>query len=281
MLHYPPLNPVALKVPAVHLGGMTLGPLAIHWYGVMYALAFFIGYYVIQAIGEKKQMGLSSKLLGDLVSDIMLGVIVGGRLGYVLFYGFSYYLTRPMEIFAIWQGGMSFHGGAIGTAICCYLFCRKNKIGFLQLADIVIPAVPIGLGLGRLGNFINAELWGRPSGMPWAMVFPTDPMQLPRHPSQLYELGLEGIALFLILWFFTRRPHPNGAAFGLFLACYGCFRFFIEFFRNPDAQLGFVLGHLSMGQLLSVPMVLIGIGIMVWGYQKQKQPQPAPAPEQG
>nr|HBN07607.1 prolipoprotein diacylglyceryl transferase [Cyanobacteria bacterium UBA8530] len=232
----------------------------------------FIGYFIIRSIAKRKELPLEEPALGDLVTNIMIGVILGGRLGYILFYGLSDYLKHPLEIFALWHGGMSFHGGAIGTFIAVWLFCRKRGIPFLRLADTAIPAVPVGLALGRLGNFINAELWGRPSGMPWAMVFPTDPQGLPRHPSQLYEFGLEGGLLFLILWFFSRRPSPDGATFGLFLVCYGAFRFFAEFFRNPDVQLGLVLGPLSMGQVLCLPMVAIGGALLVWAYRKKSVP---------
>lgn len=268
MISFPPLSPVAIQAPALSLFGHRVGPLSIHWYGVMYALAFFIGYFVIRAIARRKQLPLSDADLGDLITNLMVGVILGGRLGYIVFYGLSTYLKNPLEIFAIWHGGMSFHGGAIGTVLAGWLFCRKHGLRFLQLADTVIVAVPLGLALGRLGNFINAELWGRPSGMPWAMVFPTDPSRLPRHPSQLYEFGLEGILLFLLLWFFSRRPRPDGATFGLFLIGYSAFRFIVEFFRNPDPQLGLVLGPLSMGQLLSIPMVLLGLAFMLSAYLK-------------
>ncbi|HEY9765006.1 MAG TPA: prolipoprotein diacylglyceryl transferase [Chroococcales cyanobacterium] len=278
MLSFPPFNPIALSLPAFRLplSSHQIGPLSIHWYGVMYGLAFFIGYFVIRAIARRKGLPLAESELGDLVTNIMIGVILGGRLGYILFYGLSGYLKNPLEIFAIWHGGMSFHGGAIGTFLAGWLFCRKRGLPFLRLADTVIPAVPIGLGLGRLGNFINAELWGRPSGMPWAMVFPTDPLSLPRHPSQLYEFGLEGVFLFLILWFFSRRSTPDGAAFGLFLVCYGTFRFCAEFFRNPDAQLGLILGPFSMGQILCLPMVAIGIALWIWTYLKKRAPALSP-----
>jgi phosphatidylglycerol:prolipoprotein diacylglycerol transferase len=287
MLTHPQIDPVALRIPfdgqplqlpfSLPLIGDTFGPLAIHWYGVMYGLAFIIGYFVVKALARRRAMGLSDSDVMDFVTYIVLGVVLGGRLGYILFYGLSSYLQNPAEILAVWKGGMSFHGGAIGSVLAGWLYCRKRGLSFWQMADITVVTVPIGLGLGRLGNFINAELWGRQTDLPWAMVFPTtDPLQLPRHPSQLYELGLEGFVLFAMVWFYARRNPPTGSVFGLFLMGYGVFRFFVEFFRNPDAHLGTVLGPFSMGQLLSFPMVLVGIALMVWAYRK-KTPVPAAA----
>ncbi|MNL32119.1 Prolipoprotein diacylglyceryl transferase [compost metagenome] len=208
---------------------------------------------------------------------LIMGVILGGRLGYILFYNLKDYLAHPLEILAVWHGGMSFHGGLVGTILAGWYYCRKHKLKFLEMADIVMVAVPLGLGLGRLGNFINAELWGRPSDLPWAMVFPTDPLGLPRHPSQLYEFGLEGIVLFLLLFFMsTRRPKP-GVLMGTFLIGYGAIRFSLEFLRNPDPQLGFVIGNLSMGQLLSVPMVVGGAALIAWVLNRKEGASSAPA----
>jgi len=280
MLTHPQFDPVALRIPfdgqplqlpfSLPLIGDTFGPLAIHWYGLMYGLAFIIGYFVVKALARRREMGLTDSDVMDFVTYIVLGVVLGGRLGYILFYGLSSYLQNPAEILAVWKGGMSFHGGAIGAILAGWLFCRKQKISFWQMADITVVTVPIGLGLGRLGNFINAELWGRQTDLPWGMVFPTtDPLMLPRHPSQLYELGLEGIVLFTMVFFFARRNPPTGSVFGLFLAGYGVFRFFVEFFRNPDAHLGTVLGPFSMGQVLSFPMVLVGIALIVWAYRRK------------
>ncbi len=253
MLQYPPLNPVALQ----------LGPLKIHWYGIMYGLGFILTYFIVRSQTRRRQL-MSDSDVADFIMYLIMGVILGGRVGYILFYNFKEYLAHPLEIFAVWNGGMSFHGGLLGTILAGWLYCRKMKLNFLELADIVMVAVPLGLGLGRLGNFINAELWGRPTDVPWAMVFPTDPLQLPRHPSQLYEFGLEGVVLFGILFGMSRLRLPNGVLLGTFLTGYGLSRFIVELFRNPDAQLGFVLGQLSMGQLLSVPMVIIGIALVVW-----------------
>lgn len=280
MLTHPQFDPVALRIPfdgqplqlpfSLPLIGDSLGPLAIHWYGIMYGLAFIIGYFVVKALARRREMGLTDSDVMDFVTYLVIGVVLGGRLGYILFYGLSSYLQNPAEILAVWKGGMSFHGGAIGTILAGWLYCRQRGLSFWKMADITVVTVPIGLGLGRLGNFINGELWGRQSDLPWAMVFPTtDPMQLPRHPSQLYELGLEGFVLFAMVYFFARRNPPTGSVFGLFLAGYGVFRFFVEFFRNPDAHLGTVLGPFSMGQVLSFPMVVVGVALMIWAYRKQ------------
>jgi phosphatidylglycerol:prolipoprotein diacylglycerol transferase len=287
MLTYPQFDPVALRIPfdgqplqlpvPLPLIGDTLGPLTVHWYGVMYGLAFIIGYFVVKALAKRRELGLSDSDVMDFVTYLVLGVVLGGRLGYILFYGLSSYIQNPAEILAVWKGGMSFHGGAIGTVLAGWLYCRKRGLSFREMADITVVTVPIGLGLGRFGNFINAELWGRQTDVPWAMVFPTDPLQVPRHPSQLYELGLEGIVAFALLWIYFRTRPPVGSVFGLWLASYGAFRFFIEFFRNPDAHLGFVLGPLSMGQVLSFPMILVGIGLMVWAYRQPKHVAPAAA----
>jgi len=264
MLQYPPLNPVAL----------SLGPVKVHWYGVMYGLGFILTYFIVRSQTRRRQL-MSDSDVADFIMYLIMGVILGGRVGYILFYNFMEYLAHPLEIFAVWHGGMSFHGGLIGTIVAGWLYCRKMKLNFLEMADIVMVAVPLGLGLGRLGNFINAELWGRPTNVPWAMVFPTDPLGLPRHPSQLYEFGLEGIVLFTLMFVLSRLRLPNGTLLGTFLMGYGLSRITIEFFRNPDAQLGFVFGPFSMGQLLSVPMVLIGLGLVLWVSMRARRPAPA------
>jgi phosphatidylglycerol:prolipoprotein diacylglycerol transferase len=252
------LNPVA-----VHLG-----PLQIHWYGVMYALAFIIGYFLLCYLAEKRQLPLDRDAVAELVLYLVAGVLFGGRLGYVLFYNLPYYLDHPAEVIAVWDGGMSFHGGMIGVIVGGVLFARKTGIGFLHLADLVVPVVPVGLFLGRIGNFINGELWGRPSNLPWAMIFPRAPlvhgMMVPRHPSQLYEAALEGLVLFAILWTVVRKRPPDGVLVGTFLTFYGLFRCFAEFFRQPDPQLGYIGGVITMGQILSIPMIIIGIAIIIW-----------------
>jgi len=258
------LNPVL-----VHLG-----PLQIHWYGVMYALAFIIGYYLIRYLAPKRRVPLDANGVADLTLYLVAGVLLGGRLGYVLFYNLPYYLRHPAQIVAVWDGGMSFHGGLIGVIVAGLLFSWKSRIPFWSLTELVVPVAPVGLFLGRIGNFINGELWGRPSNVPWAMIFPRAPLvhgiMVPRHPSQLYEAILEGLVLFTILWILAQKPRPHGLLLGTFLIFYGLFRCFVEFFRQPDPQLGYIGGFITMGQILSIPMVLIGIGLIVWAVRRSR-----------
>jgi phosphatidylglycerol:prolipoprotein diacylglycerol transferase len=253
MLPYPSINPVLIKI----------GPLQIRWYGLMYLLGFLGAYFLITRQPKARSLGLVGARLQDLIFYLAIGLIVGARLGYVLFYQFSNlgdYIRHPIEIFAIWHGGMSFHGGLLGTLLAGLLFCRRRKLPFWATADCVIVTAPVGLGLGRIGNFINGELFGRPSSVPWAMVFP-EGGPLPRHPSQLYEAGLEGLVLFLILWKLKDIDLKPGGLVCSFLAFYGVFRFFLEFFREPDPQIGLILGFLSMGQILCLTMVLAALGL--------------------
>ncbi|TXT25018.1 MAG: phosphatidylglycerol:prolipoprotein diacylglycerol transferase [Gallionellaceae bacterium] len=258
MLIHPQFDPVAIR----------LGPLAVHWYGLMYLLGFLLFLW----LGRKRLQGMNrpgwdGRFLDDLLFYGVLGVVLGGRLGEVLFYHPSYYLAHPLEIFAVWQGGMSFHGGFLGVLIAMALFAHKRKLQWLSLMDFVAPLVPMGLGAGRIGNFINAELWGRPASVPWAMVFPNVD-HTPRHPSQLYEFALEGVALFALLWLYSAKPKPVGATSGLFLVGYGSFRFLAEFTRNPDDGIfGLMTFGVSMGQWLSLPMVLAGAVMMVWAHR--------------
>jgi phosphatidylglycerol:prolipoprotein diacylglycerol transferase len=249
MLEFPEISPTIFK----------LGSLEVRWYGLFYILAFFIGIIFYKKLLPKRDVKLSQQNYDNLLFQLMLGVILGGRLGYVLFYNLGYYLHNPLHIFAVWQGGMSFHGGALGVIIAGLLFCKKHKLNFMQMADPMMPLVSIGLALGRLGNFINAELYGRVTTVPWAMIFPTDPESLPRHPSQLYEMFLEGILLFFIALYILNKTKQFGTVFWSWIGFYGLFRFFVEFFREPDAHLGFVLGFMSMGQVLSLFMVIAGI----------------------
>ncbi|MES1981477.1 MAG: prolipoprotein diacylglyceryl transferase [Pseudomonadota bacterium] len=259
MLIHPQINPVALH----------LGPLSIHWYGLMYLIGFMLFLWLgKRRVRSLNRPGWDAKMLDDLLFYGVLGVVIGGRLGEVLFYHPGYYFAHPLEIFAVWQGGMSFHGGFLGVMIAMAIFAHRRKIPWLQLMDFIAPLVPLGLGAGRIGNFINAELWGRPTDLPWGMVFPNVD-DLPRHPSQLYEFALEGIVLFLLLWLYSSKPRPVGAVSGLFLIGYGSFRFLAEFTRNPDDGIfGLMTFGVSMGQWLSLPMVLAGITMMVWAYRR-------------
>lgn len=238
---------------------IDLGPIHVSWYGLMYVLGFFASYLLVRYQMKKKNFGISKLDVENLFFYLILGLIIGARLGYVLFYDLKAYLEKPFEIFAIWHGGMSFHGGLIGVLIVGILFSWRNRKSFWKIADLFIVTAPIGLGLGRIGNFINGELYGRVTQVPWAMIFTTDPNRLPRHPSQLYESALEGGVLFLILWFLKDRKLPAGGLLAIFLSLYGLFRFFLEFFRQPDSQLGFILGPFTMGQLLSSFMIVGGI----------------------
>ncbi|WP_339462458.1 prolipoprotein diacylglyceryl transferase [Pseudomonas sp. EA_105y_Pfl2_R69] len=260
MLPYPQIDPVAL----------ALGPLKIHWYGLMYLVGIGGAWWLASRRVNAFEPSWSKEKLSDLVFWVAMGVILGGRLGYVLFYDLAAYIAEPVKMLRIWEGGMSFHGGLIGVMLATWWFGLRNNKSFFQLMDFIAPLVPIGLGAGRIGNFINAELWGKATDVPWAMVFPTDPEQLARHPSQLYQFALEGVALFAILWFYSRGPRPTMAVSGMFALCYGIFRFIVEFVRVPDAQLGYLAGGwLTMGQVLCVPMVLGGLGMIAYAYKRQ------------
>ncbi len=247
--------------PAIHLG-----PLDIHWYGVMYLLGFIAGWYLGVVRAKKRGSGWLPDDITDLVLFVAIGVIAGGRLGYVLFYGLNQALADPLWIIRLNEGGMSFHGGLIGVLLAMWLFARRRGRNFWDVTDFLAPLVPLGILFGRIGNFINGELWGEPTSLPWGIIFP-DAGPLPRHPSMLYEGLLEGLVLFLILWFFSARRRPRYAVSALFLLCYGIFRFLIEFVRIPDAQLGYLaFGWLTMGQILTIPMIVIGIWLLRHAY---------------
>lgn len=252
-----------LKAPQIDPVLIHIGPLAVRWYGLMYLLGFIAAYFLIRRLAPSRQLPLDGDSVSDLLFYIVLGVILGGRSGYVLFYNFSYFISHPLQIFAVWQGGMSFHGGLLGVIAATMLYCRRHVIAILPLADILAIAATIGLGFGRIGNFINGELWGRVTTVPWGMIFP-GAGNLPRHPSQLYEALIEGPIIFCLLFrIFSRKPR-NGSVFFFFLILYGVGRFVIEFFREPDQQIGFLWGGATMGQILCLTMVAIGCSGLFW-----------------
>jgi phosphatidylglycerol:prolipoprotein diacylglycerol transferase len=259
MLVHPQFDPVAI----------ALGPVQIHWYGLTYLVAF--GLFLWLAARRVRypwlaDAGWTRRDVEDLLFYGVVGVILGGRLGYALFYKPGYYAAHPLEVLAVWQGGMSFHGGLLGVLAAMALFARRRGRSFLQVTDLIAPCVPTGLASGRIGNFINGELWGRAAdpSLPWAMVFPQSGSDTPRHPSQLYQFGLEGLLLFVLLWWYASKPRPTGQVSGAFLIGYGLFRFIAEFFREPDSFLGLRAFDLSQGQWLSLPMIAAGIWMWLW-----------------
>ncbi len=262
-LPYPNIDPVFLRV----------GPLQLRWYGLMYMLSFVIGYFVLRRLAKFRKLDMSNDDLYDLLFYLILGVMIGGRLGYVIFYDLGSYIRDPLSILAIWQGGMSFHGGFIGVIFGTVWISRKKHWNFWEVADLVSVAVAIGLGLGRIVNFINGELFGRPSNVPWAMVFP-EGGAVARHPSQLYEAFLEGLVLFLVLRWLYRKDFYHGTVFWCLVAFYGVFRFLVEFVREPDAQIGFDLGPFTRGQILTFPMLVVGTAMMIT-YARRHPPEKA------
>ncbi len=264
MFVHPQFDPIAFQI----------GPVAVRWYGLMY-LAAFVLFIVLGKVRARRNLltGWHPRDVDDMLFYGVFGVILGGRLGYVLFYKPMYYLSNPLEILAVWTGGMSFHGGFLGVLVALWLFARKREKRWLDVTDFVAPLVPLGLATGRMGNFINGELVGRVTDVPWAMVFPQVD-GLARHPSQLYQFALEGVLLFVILWLYANRPRPMGAVSGLFLVGYGALRFAAEFAREPDSFLGFLAAGLTMGQWLSLPMVGAGLVMMVWAYRNAGKARP-------
>lgn len=254
MLNYPDIDPVAIAI----------GPLKVHWYGIMYIIA--IGSAWMLARMRSERIGLNNEQIDDLIFYSAFGVILGGRIGYIIFYNFDIWIQDPLLILRVWEGGMSFHGGFLGVILAGLIYAKIHKKNFLELFDFVVPLVPIGLGAGRVGNFINAELWGKVSTAPWAMIFP-GAGSLPRHPSMLYEAFLEGFVLFVLVWWYSSKNRPRMAISGLFIFLYGLFRFIVEFFRVPDAHLGYLaFDWITMGQILSTPMILIGGLLVVFAY---------------
>ena len=259
MLVHPQFDPVAI----------ALGPIQIHWYGLTYLVAFGLFLWLAMRRAAKPwfaEAGWTRRDVEDLLFWGVVGVIVGGRVGYALFYKPGDYLANPLQILMVWKGGMSFHGGLIGVIVALLLFARRLKRPFLQVADLVAPCVPTGLASGRIGNFINGELWGRAAdpSLPWAMVFPQSGSEIARHPSQLYQFGMEGLLLFALLWWYGRKPRATGQVAAAFLVGYGVFRFIAEYFREPDNFLGLLAGGMSMGQWLCLPMIGAGIALWVW-----------------
>jgi phosphatidylglycerol:prolipoprotein diacylglycerol transferase len=252
-----------IKFPDIKPVLFEIGPISVRWYGLMYMASFIIGYFLLKRAAKRRKLDLSTDDLYDLLFLLILGVMVGGRLGYVLFYDFSAYVKDPISILKIWKGGMSFHGGFIGVVLAAMYYAKKKKRSFWEIADLVCVAAPIGLGLGRIGNFINGELYGRPTTLPWGMIFP-DPLagSTPRHPSQLYEAILEGLVLFIILRWLYNRNYRSGVVFWGLVGFYGLMRFLVEFVRQPDQHIGLDLGPLTRGQLLSLPMMVIGLVMM-------------------
>ena len=257
MLTYPNIDPVAISI----------GPISIHWYGLMYLVGFTIAYLLMMHRANKPESGWTKEQVSDLIFYSAMGVVLGGRFGYVMFYNFGKFLDDPLWLFAVWEGGMSFHGGLLGVLVAVYFFARRYGKTFYQVTDFGAPMVPVGLLTGRLGNFIGGELWGRVTDVPWGMVFPKGG-PLPRHPSQLYEMALEGFVLFAIVYWYSRRPRAVGSVGGLFLVGYGSFRFIVEYFRQPDDHLGLLTLGMSMGQWLSLPMVVAGIAVMAVAFKQ-------------
>lgn len=261
MLIYPQIDPIAL----------SLGPLKVHWYGLMYV----IGFIAFLLLGKYRARRANSLISTEQVDDLMfygaLGVVLGGRIGYMLFYNLGQLSSDPLSFFQVWDGGMSFHGGLLGVILVMFLLAKKWNLTFFQVSDFVAPMVPIGLGAGRIGNFINGELWGKPTDVSWGMVFPQAD-QLVRHPSQLYQFLLEGVILFSLLWLFSNKPRPTASISGLFLVLYGVFRFMVEFVREPDVHIGYIAWEwLTKGQLLSLPMILLGLVLIFWAYQQDNK----------
>jgi phosphatidylglycerol:prolipoprotein diacylglycerol transferase len=274
MLVHPQFDPIALDLSKIGV------PIAIHWYGLTYLVGFALFLFLAVRRSRLPQYvatGWTRRDVEDLLFYGVMGTVIGGRLGYVLFYKPGYYAAHPLEIFAVWQGGMSFHGGLLGVLVAVAIFGWRRRRPFLEMTDIIAPCVPLGLASGRIGNFINGELWGRPAdpSLPWAMAFPQSGSMVPRHPSPLYQFALEGVLLFVILWIYARQERKRGQVSGAFLIGYGVFRFIAEYFREPDAFLGLLALGMSMGQWLCVPMVVGGIVLWLWA---ARRPAPTGAP---
>lgn len=269
MLTFPEIDPIAFSIGPVAIAGKEIGPLSVHWYGLMYLFGFAAGWALAYYRANTRDSVIKPKEAEDMTFYAAMGLVIGARLGYIIFYNFEAWTKDFTLIFKVWEGGMSFHGGLIGMAIGLLLFARKFKRNFFDCVDFAAPFAPLGIFFGRMGNFIGGELYGRPTDVPWGMVFPDDP-GVPRHPSQLYEGVFEGLVLFAVLMWFSRKPRPRAAVIGLFLLLYGVFRFCIEFFREPDAHIQYDLfGWVTRGQILCVPMIIVGAGLLIWTYRRE------------
>ena len=258
-------------LPQIDPIAISLGPVDIRWYGLMYLIGFACAFWMANRACDKSNGVWTREQASDLLFAGFMGVILGGRIGYVFFYQFPTFIDNPMYLFRIWEGGMSFHGGVLGVLTAIIIYAKRHQRSILSVGDFIVPLLPVGLGAGRIGNFINSELWGRVTDSPFGVIF-HNAGPLPRHPSQLYEFALEGVVLFIILILFIRKPKPAGSVAGLFLLGYGTFRFIIEFAREPDAQLGLLTFNMSMGQILSLPMVIIGAALMFYAYKNNPVP---------
>ncbi|MGZ8247485.1 prolipoprotein diacylglyceryl transferase [Methylomagnum sp.] len=264
MLSYPNIDPVAIAI----------GPLKIHWYGLMYVIGIGSAWFLARQRAKQPGFPWTVEQIEDLIFYTALGLVIGGRLGYILFYNLPAVLEDPLILFRVWEGGMAFHGGLLGALVGMWLFARRVGSRLFEVTDFIAPYVPIGLFAGRIGNFINGELWGKPTDAPWAVIFPGAGIE-PRHPSQLYEAFLEGVVLFLILHWFRRQSPPCRAVSGMFLLCYGFFRFAVEFVRLPDAHIGYLaFGWLTMGQVLTFPMIIFGAYLIGWAYWCHRSSSP-------
>ncbi|MDR1076454.1 MAG: prolipoprotein diacylglyceryl transferase [Xanthomonadaceae bacterium] len=294
MIYLHQIDPIAFSLPAFGLFGRQFHP-QVHWYGIMYLLGFAVAWWLGQRrVRAGRLPGVDANAYSDLLFYAMLGVVIGGRVGYMLFYEFRSFLADPALLFKVWDGGMSFHGGLLGVLVACGWWWWRHKLNFFDVVDFIAPLVPPGLGFGRIGNFIGGELWGKYTGTDWGVIFLKDPNlaglsatqlqseyaagaldRFARHPSQLYQAFLEGLVMFCILWWFSSRPRPRYAVSGLFAVLYGLFRFTVEFVRVPDAEIGYLaFGWLTMGQLLSVPLVLVGF-LLLWLSRRAPTLQPA------
>jgi len=266
-MNYPELDPVAFGLDAFTLFGQTIGPISVHWYGITYLCAFVsawaLGYYR----STRPWSPLKKGQIEDLIFYGAMGVVLGGRIGYIIFYNFGDFLDNPLILLKVWEGGMAFHGGLIGVMVAMLLYAKKTGVKFVDIMDFVAPLVPLGLGFGRLGNVINGELWGRETSVSWGMIYPKDVDALIRHPSNMYQAFLEGVVLFAVMLWFSRKQRPRAAVGAMFLVGYGAIRFGVEFVREPDAHISYMFGWMTRGQFLSLPMMIGGLLAIYLAYK--------------